>query len=326
MEKPSFLKKKEQGSSLDAKVSYLKEKGLNSFEDWQKKTPEEKISILLDLNAVPYNFDFFHKKPNELKDKIISGFDNSETEKELDRNFDFFMRTIAYPGYQDKEQFLYPEETKNLAETTEDPKLKGYYQYSDHKYPEELLNLNPKVIECVKKQNPLEEREDIFSPINALKTSGIKNLSEWYGKSIDEKRKILMSSDHFFGVDAEVRKGKIPLILQYGKGKYDKYLDQCFYSTMYRTSEFLRWQNKWVNPTLNKEELLKNARQNLEKRMEDKFLQKQTEMEKILRENRQQIISDMHNSVDDKLSNLTPEERKEIKDFLELTIDDKEEV
>lgn len=302
-------------STLDGKRSFIEQNGIHSFEDWSKKTFDEKLSILSKLDAMPDNFNHFEKNTD------ISNFkqESIETIQELDRDFDFYMRVTQFPGYKEQTELLYQEESKNLAGE------------SEHKYPEEILDIKPDVLEAYNKQEERGEykkgeHDYIFSPINALKNGGVKNLSEWYSKSIDEKRKILMSSPDFMGVDIEVKKGKIPLTLLYGKEKYIGYLDQCFYSTIYRISEVLRWQNQSINEDINKDELLKKAKLNQERNIEEKFKQKVIEAQEILDENRKKIITDMHESIDEKLPNLSSEDRNEIKDYLESTNsgDDKE--
>jgi len=293
IEKLNFFKrtekKVENNPILESKYLFIKENNITSFEDWSQKTFQEKLSILLKLDAIPYNFNHFEKDyDDKLQEKINNDFDknNLETSLELDKSFDFFMRIIKYPGYVEQSKILYTEESKNLADNEEDLEYKKYYQYSEHKYPEELLDIKPDVLEAYRKERELEDSNQnkndyIFSPLEALKNNGIKDLSEWYSKSIDEKRKILMSSGEFMGVDVEVKKGKIPLTLQYGKEEYNKYLDQCFYSSMYRISEVSYLKNQWINEILNKDELLDKARQNLENQMELKFKQKSEEFEKL---------------------------------------------
>lgn len=321
MEKFKFFKKagdsaqQERGkesikdlSTLEGKRACIEQNGIHSFEDWSKKSFEEKVSILSKLDAIPDNFNHFEKNA----DMGNSNRYNKENPMELDRDFDFYMRVTQFPGYKEQSELLYPEESKNFTGTE-----------SEHKYPEDLLDIKPDVMESYKKQEERGEykkgeHDYIFSPIDAIKSSGIKNLSEWYGKSIDEKRKILMSSQDFMGVDIEVKKGKIPLILLYGKEKYNAYLDQCFYSTVYRISEVLSWQNQSIYEDINKDELLGKARLNLENKAEEKFKQKVMESQEILDKNREQIIVDMHNSIDEKLPSLSQENRDEIKNYLKL--------
>ena len=277
---------------MEDKYSFLKENNIHSFEDWSKKSFDEKLSILLKLDAIPDNFSHFEKNYlDTLKEQTEKDFskDSDRIMQEVDKNFDFFMRVIKFPQYKEK------------------------FKSS---YPEELLNLNFELVSFLKKSG--NDSNYLLSPIDALKKNGVSNLSEWYKKSIDEKRKILMSSDDFMGVDVEVKKGKIPLILQYGKERYTKYLDQCFYSTIYRISEVLNWEN--TDDVINSEKLLDEARLNLEKRIEERFMQKVAESKEIIEKNREKIIADMHNNINSELSNLNEEDRKEIKNYLESII------
>lgn len=285
-------------STLEGKRSFIEQNGIHSFEDWSKKTFDEKLSILSKLDAIPDNFNHFEKKyENELRKKVKDDFNknNEAVAQELDKNFDFYMKVIGYSEYKGQSESLYPEE---------------------------LLDIKPEELESLKKGG--NDSNYLLSPLDSLKKNGIANLSEWYGKSIDEKRKILMASPDFMGVDIEVKKGKIPLTLLYGKEKYNAYLDQCFYSTIYRISEVLNLKNE--NDKWNNDEHLGKTRLNLEKMTDEKFKQKVAETQEILDENRKKIIIDMHNSIGKKLPDLSPEDRNEIKDYLESTHfgDDKE--
>lgn len=307
MEKFNFFKKTEEGYSnskkevndnllikIEDKALFVKENNIETFEDWSKKTFEEKISILIKLDAIPGNFDHFEDGYVEnLKNKIKEDFNKNKenTTQELDRSYDFFMRVIQYPNYKEQSKLLYQKESKNFAEDMDGSELKKFYEYSEHKYPEELLNLKPEVLECLQKEAENDKRSDRFnyllSPLESLKQNGVVKLSDWYNKSIDEKRKILSSSKYFMGGKYASSMGnKIQSVLKFGKDKYNAYLDQCFYSTIHRSSEVLYWKNQTINQEINKEELLGIARKNLEKKAEDKFNERVKELiKKINKEN-----------------------------------------
>lgn len=305
MEKFNFLnkeKKKSNLSSLEDKMTFIKENGIQNFEDWSKKTFKEKMDILVKLDVIPNNFNHFRKNSeSELTESFKKNFreDNEESLSELNRNFDFYMRMIKYPNYKEQSERLYPDDNHI------------------HKYPEELLDIDSEVLNFFKKDSSQAGNKDdysyILSPIDALKKGGIKDLSDWYKKTVDEKRKILMSGE-FMGVDIEVKSGKIPLSIMYGKEKYNAYLDQCFLSTVYRASEVLRWKNQLVIEL--KENRLDKARQNLEKITEEKFLKRVTCAKEILAKNHKEIVSDMENRINNEFPNLSEEDKKEIKDFL----------
>lgn len=307
-------------NTLEGKFKYIERNDIITFEQWLKKSFDEKLSILSKLDAMPDNFNHFEKNyDNELQKKVKRDFDkdNQAVTQELDRNFDFFMRLIKYPGYIEQTKLLYPIESENLADTEDNPDYKKYYEYSDHKYPEELLDIKPDVLESFKKREERGEHKKsdhdyLFSPVEAIKNGGIKNLFDWYNKSIDEKRKILMSSRFFLGVDIEVEKGKLPLILQFGRNNYIKYLDQCFYSTIYRISEVLRWQNQWINYNLNKDEIMNKCWLNQEEKLKNEF------EHKIIK------LQNEHNAeVDEYLSKL---QREFNENFPDMSNDNKEEL
>ncbi|MCX6754537.1 MAG: hypothetical protein NTU81_01775 [Candidatus Nomurabacteria bacterium] len=270
---------------LEDKISFVKENNVETFEDWSQKTFEEKMSILVNLDAIPYNFDHFDNNYVEnLKNKITEDFnkDNDNASLELDRNYDFFMRLIQYPNYIEKSKILYPGESKSLAEGMENSDFKKFYEYSEHKYPEELLNLKPEVIECLKKESENNNKLiEILSPLDALKNNGIKNLSEWYNKSIDEKRKILQESPVFSGGKYKASLGnKIQTILKVGKDKYNAYLDQCFYSTMSSLSQAFYLENQTINQTLNKEQLYESLYKNYKVKISKEYENKINKLEK----------------------------------------------
>jgi hypothetical protein len=336
MEKFNFFKKSTENdfstkkenkdnllTNLEDKLSFLKENNIENFEDWSQKTTEEKISFLIKLNAIPGNFNHFEDGYVEnLKDKIRGDLNKNKenTTKELDKDYDFFMRVIQYPSYEEQSKRLYPEESKNLADDMDGSELKKFYEYSEHRYPEELLNLKPEVLESLKKEAENNKRTDEFdyllSPLESLKQNGVTKLSDWYNKSIDEKRKILSSSQHFMGGEHSSSMGsKIQNILKFGEDKYNNYLDQCFYSTIHRSPEVLYWKNQTINQEINKDKLLGIARRNLEKRAESKFNEQVKELQDTIFLESLRPIGEI--KID--LPNLDEKDRTDLEEYLELS-------
>ena len=340
MEKFNFFKKteKENPSSkketnnnllikLEDKVSFVKENNIGNFEDWSKKTFEEKMSILIKLDAIPGNFDHFEDRYIEnSKNKIKEDFNKNKENaiQKLDRCYDFFMRVIQYPNYKEQSKLLYPEESKNFADNRSGSELKKLYEYSEHKYPEELLNLKPEVLKCLEKENKKNEGiYNMLSILGSLKRNGVTRLSDWYNKKIDDKRKILSSSEYFMGGKNAISMGnKIQSILKFGKDKYEAYLDQCFYSTIYYLSEILYLQNQRINQILNKERLLEISIENLDKKAEGIFKEAENVFLKKVKEIENDMYLDILKYIDEikiDLPNLDEENKTHFKEYLELS-------
>ncbi len=207
--------------SLEDRINFIKTNNIESFEDWSKKSFTEKLYLVDNMGAETTSSELQFK--NNPEQATLS----------VDRDYDLMMRILNIPEYKEQSTLLYPSETK-------DPKGE-LYKYIDHKYPEELFNIDKEVLRFIERDHP-QYAESFSSAIDVLKSHGLKKTSDWYTKSSQEKKEILLNDCFMMGYKPEIAKKSILISAK----KYEKLLDDAYFSNIDFMSEYLLGTNKVV--------------------------------------------------------------------------------